>query len=551
MSIRYKVFFPVMVALIIGLFLSLFVAYRAYTGYQKVEGVVTNGFDVKTSSFTLSQEFDALSDLVDEVMSMTVIIPADEIEQTYQHHIGELQKAIQILQTQSYSAEMQSLASDLQKTSLDWQADIRIVLGLDAASQIPTAEKIHRKHDILKKQVELVGDLASIDGIDATQQTGREVVESLIVSVLISGIVALSGAFVAFWQAGQISKPLRILVSSAEKLAQGDTQTEFNEMTRKDEIGGITRAIAGFRDGVVARYDLQEKAKQEQLVQIQRQQKVDDLIVTFNDAGHQLLTSADQKMSQLNDMAEILLSSVQEMLSRAREVSQASKDATGNVDTVTLSADELMTSITHIAAQIQKMSDAVRKATENTKHTNDKVSDLAQTALQIGDVISLIKDIAMQTNLLALNATIEAARAGEAGKGFAVVASEVKALANQTATATEEISTQIGAIQASTQEAVVAIEDIAMTMEEADQLTSSITVSIDQQRQATEQINLNADQARQGTHLVNDNIALVSQAVEGMNDATNQSVILTNEASAQMQEMTQAVETFLTEVRDV
>ena len=97
------------------------------------------------------------------------------------------------------------------------------------------------------------------------------------------------------------------------------------------------------------------------------------------------------------------------------------------------------------AARSQNSHKISREAVSQVEQTNARIADLAQSASRIGEVVKMISAVAEQTNLLALNATIEAARAGEAGRGFAVVASEVKALAAQTAKATEEIGDQIGA----------------------------------------------------------------------------------------------------------
>ncbi len=551
MSIRYKIFFPVVTAFCIGILLSLFVAWQAFLGYQRIETVVVTGYNIKDHSFKISREFRGLSNFASDVMAMTEIISAKKIQTIYQQHTTELQKSIQYVSDYAVSGNMQDVSQKLLQTSRIWQADLEVVLGLKTASEVPTFEKIHQNYLLLNKQVILLEQLASTDGITYLQETNHTSLRNLLYAVLISSIISVCGGLFAFWQAGRMSYPLKVLVRAAEELASGATETQFSEMDRADEIGAITRAIAGFRDGVVERYKLESAAEQAHIEQEKRQLYIESLISDFRQKGHVLLSSTDAKMSELNDMAKVLTQSVQQALGCAIEVRQASRNATGNVETVTKSTQDLTGSISQISDQIHETSDAVKQAAEKSQHSNAKISILTDTARAIGDVVSFIKEIAMQTNLLALNATIEAARAGTAGKGFAVVAAEVKALADQTAAATEDISTQISAIQDASQETAITVAEIATCMIEAEQLTSSITAAILQQRDAAEQININTSEALSGTHLVHHNIRLVSEAVEKMEDATQKSVILTRDSSGQMQEMSSAVTYFLENVSPI
>src|SRR3954463_16597876 len=188
----------------------------------------------------------------------------------------------------------------------------------------------------------------------------------------------------------------------------------------------------------------------------------------------------------------------------------ASNETTSSVQTVSAAAEELSASINEIARQIKDSNDVAARAVHEAEATNGQVAALATAAQKIGDVVRLIEEIASQTNLLALNATIEAARAGEAGKGFAVVASEVKTLATQTSRATEEITSQIAAVQAATDNSVKAIDRIGKTIQSISSISGSIAAAVEEQTAATREIARNVEHAAQGTRNVTENIHAVS-----------------------------------------
>ncbi len=184
---------------------------------------------------------------------------------------------------------------------------------------------------------------------------------------------------------------------------------------------------------------------------------------------------------------------------RAASVSTISKNANENVQTVAAAVSELSASISEISTQVTKSTESSSHAVSEVNATSDRIQHLDEAAQKIGDVVNLITDIAEQTNLLALNATIEAARAGDAGKGFAVVASEVKNLANQTAKATEDISSQIANIQSATGDAVSAIGGIFEIMSQIDEISTVIASAVEEQNAATQEITRNVMSASDGT----------------------------------------------------
>jgi hypothetical protein len=250
----------------------------------------------------------------------------------------------------------------------------------------------------------------------------------------------------------------------------------------------------------------QRKAEEERASirdQEQHRGAIDAAIAAFRPKVENLLSSVSGSAIALGETATSLFSASGQTTQRAESAVSAFHEASTNVETAAVAADELSRSIGEISRQLSHATEVVDHATSEARATDEQIAGLATGAQQIGDVIKLIRDIAEQTNLLALNATIEAARAGEAGKGFAVVASEVKSLAVQTARATEDIANHILGVQESTTSAVVAIREIAARMQEINQYTAAVASSVEEQNSATSEISHNVASAAAGTsHVV-------------------------------------------------
>jgi methyl-accepting chemotaxis protein len=256
-----------------------------------------------------------------------------------------------------------------------------------------------------------------------------------------------------------------------------------------------------------------------------------DAIAEASDRFHAIITSLSTASNELEGTARSLSDSAGNTTRLATVVANASEDASNNVQSVASATEELASSVREISGQVQESNRIAASAVQQADETDARINALSQAANRIGDVVKLITSVAEQTNLLALNATIEAARAGEAGRGFAVVAQEVKALAAQTAKATDEIGNQIAGMQTATQEAVGSIKMISSTIGKISEITSAISAAIEEQGAATQEISGNIQRTAAGTTQVAGTVAEVSQGATQTGAASGQLLLSARQLS--------------------
>ncbi len=283
-----------------------------------------------------------------------------------------------------------------------------------------------------------VGTGAYLDDLDANL---LPIILALGIAVL--AIALFSGAIA--WMIGRsITRPLGQLGTRMQTLADGQLDEDIPGVGRRDEIGKMAATVQVFKDNALRIRGLeQQEAEAEKRAAAERQAAMQNIANEFEASVDGIVRSVASSAIGMQRTAESMTSSASDASGRAANVASASERASNNVGTVAAAAEELSSSVAEIARQVTQSTEIATKAVGDAERTNATVQVLSSGAEKIGEVVQLIHSIAAQTNLLALNATIEAARAGEAGRGFAVVASEVKALANQTAKATEEISARL------------------------------------------------------------------------------------------------------------
>jgi methyl-accepting chemotaxis protein len=292
-----------------------------------------------------------------------------------------------------------------------------------------------------------------------------------------------------------------------------------------------------------------DRAEAERRIKQERDAARHELAADFERKIGHIVKAVAVAAGEMQGMSSSISGSSEQATRQTAAAAIASTHASTNVETVASATGELTASIGNIARQVTRSAEIAGKAAGEARRTNTVVEGLAAGTQKIGEVVTLIQNIASQTNLLALNATIEAARAGEHGRGFAVVASEVKALANQTAKATEEISAQIQDIQTATSEAVNAIEAIGGTIAEIDEISNEIAAAVDQQGSATREIVRNIQQAANGTRDVNDTIVSVSHASDEAGMAASKLLDAANGLSSHSEQLKSELDSFLGSLR--
>jgi methyl-accepting chemotaxis protein len=389
-----------------------------------------------------------------------------------------------------------------------------------------------------------IGSGAYLDDLDAKL---KPLIWTLALATIIIGAVGGGAA----WMIGRsISRPLGQLGARMRTLADGSLEGEIPGISRGDEVGAMAATVQIFKDNALRIRGLEKiEAETQERAAAERRSTMESIANDFERSVNGIVRSVSTAAAGMQTTAQSMTSTASDASARAATVGAASQSASNNVGTVAAAAEELSSSVAAISRQVGRSSEIASKAVADAESTNVTVRALSTGAEKIGEVIKLIHSIAAQTNLLALNATIEAARAGESGRGFAVVASEVKALANQTAKATEEISAQVAAMQASTSDAVVSIGGITETIAQMSEITVSISTAIEQQGDATREIARNIQSVATGSSEISAHIGGVTTAAAATGTAASDVLSNARELDNQSGMLRSAVDEFLIKVR--
>lgn len=405
---------------------------------------------------------------------------------------------------------------------------------------------VEPKYEVVAKTMKALMQLQ----MDMAKQEYDSAVGEFTVSTTTSALVLLAAIALSVFAGGALLKSIAAPLSRMESI-MGDVAlgnynagVEHEPLLEFKAINGSMRAMKA-----ILGYSQIQKAEMEAQAQTQRKADMERIAASLESRINSVVDLIQISSDSLLGNSQTLSGNADQTMVQAGNVTAMTTQVTSNVQAVSAATHELSSSVDEISRQVSHAAVISTEAVDQAAKTDQVMRSLAEAAGRIGEVVALINTIASQTNLLALNATIEAARAGEAGKGFAVVANEVKSLANQTAKATEEIGSQVAAIQTETRTAVDAIKAITDTIENINELSSAISAAVEEQGAATQEIARSVGQAAEGTHAAAENVAVVASAAEETKLMSDQVTSAAQSLQDVSKQLAGEVKSFLTEIR--
>ncbi|MEH6952386.1 methyl-accepting chemotaxis protein [Nitrobacter sp. NHB1] len=542
-------------------FLLLAMAGMGVLSLLEMESIHANATDIRTNWLPSVRELGELraNTMTYEIAVHSHLLAADAAGKdaaektldTVGQAINKTRKAYEAMMT---SPEEGRIYNEFSEQWASYVAGVRDLLAVSRKGDVNARLDVNnakvnqiglKADETLRKAIELNNKGADAAGHAAS----RSYNSAFTIVVVIASLALIIGIGIGIYLVRDISRAIASIVAPMRKLGAGDLSAAVPHQGEKTEVGTMADALQVFKTALIAKKAADEAAAHDADAKLRRAQRVDTITGQFESMIGELVGSLSSSSTELEAAANTLTTTAEATGRTSGEAAAASQEVSSNVQSVASATEEITSSVHEISRQVQEASRVAGDAVRQAEKTDTSIAELSQAAARIGDVVKLITAVAEQTNLLALNATIEAARAGDAGRGFAVVASEVKALAAQTAKATDEIGTQIAGMQSATRDSVAAIREIGTTIKLISEISSTIAAAVEEQGAATQEISRNVQHAAQRSGEVASSITEVSRGAGETGSASSQVLSSAQMLSTESTRLKTEVETFLHTVR--
>ena len=488
------------IAPMIAMGFMVLIAMIGATGIEKLEGnldkVVNRNLEGGLELSAINKELFAVNGAVYRVTSLMASGVKLDVIAEFEHirdRVDNLLAHVTAYRSKPYvTADQRRQLDEVVSKLSDYKVQVD-TLSVLAEVDLPTAIKSAQPFDntfadlgkaLDASVAEMVADGAA--QVRQTRLSNQQTINQFMRFTLLALAVVLISA-VLLGRATVVS--IRQIATATRDLAQGNHDVDIDGLRRMDELRAIVTSLRRFRDYIIQADDAErEKEEARRNADAIRLKALGEMAESIDRETAKVVGIVGAKAGEMQSAAIDMDATSGRMAAEASEAASVAQDALDTAQTVAAAASQLSQAIDTIGIEVNQAHSRTEVAVEQTIEVQEVIRSLANSAAQIGSVVEIISGIADQTNMLALNATIEAARAGETGRGFAVVASEVKALAQQTADATNEIASQVKAIQTSSQQAATTFEQVTQSIRDLGHISNTIAASINEQMASTQEI---------------------------------------------------------------